>query len=180
MNKKWILGSLVGGLIVFLWQFLSWTALNLHSPNQKYTDKQNEILQCISQNITEDGTYLLPNLPPNASSDEQQAFMESVIGKPWGMVSYRKSNEMSMGMNMFRGFTADVLAVFLLCWLFSFIPSIETKKAMMICTVIGLVGYLTTEYSIDIWFKTNSIPDLIDAIVPWSLCGAWLGYWLKK
>ncbi len=45
MNQKTIIGALVGGVILFIWQFLSWTMLNLHGESQKYTAKQNEILQ---------------------------------------------------------------------------------------------------------------------------------------
>ncbi len=33
--KKMIVGALVGGLILFVWQFLTWGALNLHEAQQK-------------------------------------------------------------------------------------------------------------------------------------------------
>ena len=48
-----LIGSLVGGLILFLWQFLSWTALNLHGREMQHTPKQDAILQSLSQNLEE-------------------------------------------------------------------------------------------------------------------------------
>lgn len=180
MNKKWIIGALVGGFIVFFWQFLSWTLLNLHGPNQKYTPNQENIIDCLSTNLTEDGTYFIPNLPQGATSEEQQKAMESSAGKPWAIVSYRKSFNTSMGMNMFRGFTADIVAVLLLCWIFSLMPSINMKSAVMVSVGIGLIGYFTTSYALSIWYELNSIPELLDVISSWALCGIWLGFWLKK
>lgn len=180
MNKHWIVGSLVGGLILFIWQFISWAAVNFHSVNQRYTPNQDAILECLKTNITEDGSYYMPNVASGASSEDQQKLMESSIGKPWAVVSYHKEMEGSMGMNMLRGFSADIVAVLLLCWIFSMMPNVNIKKGIFICVTIGLVGYLTTQYSLTIWFKQNSWPDLLDAIVPWTLCGAWLGIWFGK
>jgi hypothetical protein len=180
MNTKWIIGALVGGLIVFLWQFLSWSLINLHSSNQKYTPNQDAILEYLSTSLTEDGSYFLPNAPKDATDEERQKVMESSLGKPWVQISYHQSMQMNMGLNMVRGYAADVVAVFILCWLLSMMSTVNIKNAVMISVGIGLIGYLTTQYSNSIWFEINSMPDLIDAIVGWSLCGAWLGFWFKK
>lgn len=180
MNTKWLIGTVVGGFIVFTWQFLSWAALNLHASNQQYTPNQENIINCLSTNITEDGTYFIPNVAEGTTSEEQQKLMESSAGKPWAIVSYRKSLNTSMGTNMMRGFAADIVAVFLLCWIFSLIPTVNIKSAIMVSVSVGLIGYLTTSYSNSIWFELNSLPDLIDVIIVWSLCGTWLGFWFKK
>ncbi len=41
--KKTIIGAIVGGIIIFAWQFLSWGPLNLHEAQQQYTPKQDTI-----------------------------------------------------------------------------------------------------------------------------------------
>jgi hypothetical protein len=46
--KKWLIGSLVGAILVFLWQFLSWTILPIHSGEAKYTPAEKEILTSLS------------------------------------------------------------------------------------------------------------------------------------
>lgn len=180
MNTKLIIGALVGGLLVFFWQFLSWSMLNVHASNQQYTANQDAILTCLSSNLPEGGSYFLPNVPPGTTQEDQQKIMESSIGKPWAQISYHKSMNMSMGMNMTRGFLADVVAVLLLCWLLGQVTNLTMQKSIMLSITVGLVGYLTTEYSNAIWFESNSLPDLIDAVVAWSLCGSWLGYWLNR
>ncbi len=180
MNTKMIVGALVGGLLVFVWQFLSWTMLNLHGSGQKYTANQDSILNYLGTQLQEEGTYFLPTYAPGASQEDQQKLMETMAGKPWAQISYHKSMNTAMGMNMVRGFLVDVFAVMLLIWLLSKIPGLTFQTAITSSIVVGVIGYLTTEYTNSIWFENNSVPDLIDAIVSWAICGTWLGYWLRK
>ena len=42
MNTKMIIGVVVGGFLVFLWQFLSWAMFNMHGSEQKYHQKINK------------------------------------------------------------------------------------------------------------------------------------------
>ena len=180
MNSKMIIGALVGGLLVFIWQFVSWAAINFHKGEQKYSPNQDAILQMLSSQLSEEGTYFLPTSPPNASSEEQQKAMEASMGKPWAQISYHKSMDANMGMNMFRGYLTDVVAVLLLIWLLMKIPNISMQTTIVSCIVVGLVGYLTTSYTNSIWFEKNTLPDLLDAVVAWTICGAWLGFWLRR
>ncbi|MBL0098852.1 MAG: hypothetical protein IPP49_01385 [Saprospiraceae bacterium] len=180
MNTKMIIGALVGGLLVFFWQFLSWSLVNVHSSEQKYTPHQDSILQNLSAQLTEDGTYFLPMYPPGASMEEQQKVMDAGAGKPWAQISFHKAMNTNMSMNMIRGYLADVVAVLLLCWLLAKIQDLTFMTAVIASVTVGIIGYLTTSYTNSIWFENNSIPDLIDAIVAWVLCGAWLGWWLRR
>ncbi|WP_236973473.1 hypothetical protein [Membranihabitans maritimus] len=61
MSKIWI-GSLVGGLILFIWQFLSWSMLNIHDNEMEYTPNQVQILEVLNENL-EEGNYFLPTAP---------------------------------------------------------------------------------------------------------------------
>lgn len=180
MTTKQIIGAVVGALIVFIWQFLSWAMLNLHASEQMYTPNQDTILQVLSTQLTEEGTYFLPNTPPGTSQEDQQKSMEASVGKPWAQISYHKSLNMSMGMNMFRGYMADLVAVFILIWLLIKLPDTNVVSCITASVAIGIIGYLTTEYTNSIWFEKNSMMDLVDAVVSWALCGAWLGFILKK
>jgi hypothetical protein len=178
MNKKLIIGALVGGLILFIWQFLSWALLDLHSSSMTYTSQQDQILAALEG--LDEGTYYLPRMAMDAPADAQQTFMENQVGKPWASVTYHKAMEMSMGMNMIRGFAADFLALLLLCWVLMKIDPIDFKTALLSTLAVGFIGYITIHYTDSIWFEANTIPDLIDTIIQWGLCGAWLGFFLPR
>lgn len=177
--KKQLIATLVGGLILFVWQFLSWSLLNIHGSEMAYSPNQDKILENLAQNL-EEGSYFMPGVPPGTSGEAAQAAMEANVGKPWATISYHKSMSNNMGMNMFRGFAVDLVAVFLLVWLLLKFTSVDLKTAVLAGLAIGGIGYLTGPYLNSIWFEGDSIGHLVDAIVQWGLVGAWLGWWLPR
>ena len=78
--RKLIIGALVGGILLFIWQFLSWTVLNLHYNAYQYTDKQDAIMSFLSTQIEKEGQYMLPSLPPDATREEHEAAMKTNAG----------------------------------------------------------------------------------------------------
>lgn len=179
MNKL-IIGGIVGGVMIFIWQFLSWGPLNLHKSQQRYTPKQDTILAFLNEQFSEDGFYYMPGLPEGASGDEYQKAMELNVGKPWAQIYYHKAWNTNMGMNMARGLMVNIVAALLLCWILLKIPENNFLNTLLIAFCVGMMSYLTTSYTSSIWFETPSMPDLLDAIMSWGLCGAWLGWWLNR
>lgn len=177
--KKTILGVLVGALILFIWQFISWGAVNLHSDMQQHTPKQTEILKYLGDNL-EEGFYMLPVSPPGTSSEDMQKQMEESNGKPWAQIYYHKAMDTSMGMNLFRGFVVDLLAVFLLVFILQKMGNASFQTIILSSLSVGLIGYLSVTYVNAIWFQTKTLADLLDAVASWGLIGLWLGYWLRR
>ena len=177
--KKTIIGTLVGALILFIWQFISWGAVNFHSGMQQHTPKQDEILKYLGDNLDE-GFYMLPVSPPGTSSEEMQKQMEASNGKPWAQIYYHKAMDTAMGMNLVRGFAVDLLAVFLLVWLLMKMGNPSFSTIITSAIIVGLIGYLSVSYVNSIWFKTKTLADLLDAVASWGLIGAWLGWWLRR
>ena len=178
--KKTIIASVVGGLILFLWQFASWAALNIHGSGMQYTPKQDKILEALAAEGLEEGSYFLPNVPPSASAEEHSAYQKANLGKPWAQISYHKSLNDNMTMNMIRGLIIDILAAFLLVWILMSNKDNNFKHSIMVSLAVGLIGYLTISYLNSIWFESNSIPHLIDTVVSWGLVGCWLGWYLTR
>jgi hypothetical protein len=178
--KKQLIAIVVTAVILFVWQFLSWALLPIHKDVYGYTPNQDKIMEALTQNLTTEGTYMMPMPPPDASPEQQQSIMEASMGKPWASVTYHRAMNMSMGMNMFRGLTVDLAVAFLLIWLLSKIENLSISTAVQASVVVGILGYLTIPYLNSIWFETGSLGHLVDAIVPWAIVGAWLGWWLNR
>ncbi|HET9745812.1 MAG TPA: hypothetical protein VFP97_08870 [Chitinophagaceae bacterium] len=181
--KKWLLGSLVGAIIVFLCQFLSWTILPVHQGEAKYTPAQNDVLNAIRNSIKEDGMYMMPTTPPDASMDEREKLMKDMDGQPWATVIYRSAYESDMVMPMIRGFLIDWFLVFTLIYILTR-GGVPTKIRTLAGSVaVGLFTFLAGPYMMHNWFQTPTeayIGHFIDAIVIWGLCGLWLGWWLNR
>ncbi len=177
--KKLIIGALVGGLLLFFWQFLSNTILDLHRPMQDYTPKQTEILNYLNENLDE-GFYYLPTAPAGTSAEENEKHMNEAIGKPWAQVYFHKAMNMSMPMNMLRGVIINILMVLLIGWVLLKMGKSSFQDIFLSCVVVGLVVYLNSSYTYSIWYQTKTMPDLIEYLVSWGLVGAWLGWWLNR
>ncbi len=177
--KKIAIGSLVGGIIVFFWQFLSWALFELHRPMQEYTPKQAEILEFLDKNL-EEGFYYLPTLPKGSTPEQYETFMKECEGKPWAQIYFHKSLDMSMGLSMARGLIADILAVAFLTWILLKMGNASFRTILISSIGVGLISFLTVIYTQSIWFQHKVLIDLLDAIVQWGLTGLWLGWWLRK
>lgn len=178
--QKTIIAALVGAIILFLWQFLSWAALDLHRVEMSYTAQQGPIMEALASANLEDGTYSLPNHPDDATAAEKQAHNETMEGQPWAMITYHKAFESNMAMMMIRSFLINFLSVFLLVWVLGKMADLNFMTTLLASLAVGLIGYFTIDYLYYIYMGGNTIPVLIDTIVSWGLVGAWLGWWLNR
>lgn len=181
--KKMIIGAIVGGIILFAWQFLTWGVLNLHEAQQQYTPKQDSVLAYLGTQFSEDGAYFMPNYPPGTSRDEIEKQMKAMEGKPWAQVVYRKSmaGMNKMYMNMGRSLLVNFVIVWLLCWLLTKIamPSFGTVFIGTIGT--GIIVFLHSPYMMHIWYGSfDLMAHFVDVLVAWGVTGLWLGWWLTR
>ncbi len=178
-----IIASLVGGIILFVWQFLTWGVLNLHEAQQKYTPKQDSILAYLGTQFNDDGAYFMPNYPPGTSRDEMEKQMKTSEGKPWAQVIYHKSmpGMNSMFMNMGRSLLVNIFIVWLLCWLLVKIPSPSFSTIFLGTLGTGIIIFLHAPYTMHIWYGSfDLMAHFTDALVAWGITGLWLAWWLRR
>ena len=181
--KKWFIGSLVGAIIIFAWQFLSWEILGLHDGGMKYTENQQAILNTLSTSLKEEGSYFMPTVAPGADKKEKMDLMKQSEGKPWAWIIYHQSMENNMAKQMIRGFLIDFVLVLLLVIVLTKGGLPGSSGIFTGTLAIGIITFLWGPYTGHNWFD---LPwpfikgDMIDAVVAWGICGLWLGWWLRK
>jgi F0F1-type ATP synthase assembly protein I len=179
--RKILIGAIVGGLIIFIWQFLSFALINFHRPAQNYTDKQERILSFLNSQQLKEGGYILPSAPENASMEDHEKLMNSAFGKPWAMIQYHHSQENNMAMNMIRGFLVNFIIVLLFCWLIRRMNAPSAGTIVTSALAVGLIVFMNAPYTSHIWYQSFDIwAYLGDAVVSWGLTGLWLGWWLRR
>jgi hypothetical protein len=179
--KKYFIGSVVGAIIIFAWQGLSWMVIGIHDNSMKYHPAQKEIMDVISANTTEEGLYMMPSAQ---TKKEREAMKEGMGGKPWASVIYHKSFNSDITMRLVRGFLIDIFLVISVIYILTRGGAVPIPRRVFSGSVaLGLAFFLWGPYTGHVWFDLpwHMIKgDLIDAIVAWSLCGAWLGWWLNR
>ena len=179
--KKLLIGAIVGGIILFIWQFLSWTVLNLHNNAYQYTDKQDAIMSALSSQIEKDGQYMIPGLPATATKEQHEEFMKTQAGKPWALVQYQQSRDMNMGANMIRGLIVDMLIIGFFCALISRMNALNFTAIFISSLFVGLIVFFNVPYTNHIWFKGfDLMAYFTDCLVSWGLAGIWLGWLYGK
>ena len=179
--KKLAIASILGAIVIFLWQFLSFALLEIHNPATDYTPKQTEILNYLSTQFTESGSYVMPRSPKGTSSEEMEKSMKEFEGKPWAIVSYHKSNDMNMSANMLRGIVINIIMVGLLCWIVSRLKDPTFSTILLTSIVTGLIIFFNVPYTSHIWYETFDVNAyFIDAIVGWGLVGLVVGLVYRK
>jgi hypothetical protein len=170
--KRQLLFSLIGAVIIFVWQFLSFAMPNFHKSSMSYTPLQDEILKNFEELGLKEGMYLVGAPDPNTSMDEQKAAMKSYEGKPWAVINYQAYNSMDMAMPMIRGFLVCFVISFLLFWIIQQQKDPTLKNRLFLALAIGMISFFFVPYTRFIWFKE---PDIFayfaDGIVPWAILG---------
>jgi hypothetical protein len=180
--KKIIIGAFVGGIILFIWQFLSWTALNWHEAQQRYTPKQDSILAYLGTQFSEDGAYMMPSFPQGATREEMEKQMKLSEGKPWAQVIYHKSMPAmnKMYMNMGRSLLTNITILLLLCWLITKINAPSFGTVFMGTLGAGLISFLNGPYTMHIWYHSfDLMANFADTLVAFGATGLWLAWWLR-
>ena len=173
--KPIFLSTVVGGLVLFIWQFLSFAAINLHGPAQQYTPLDREILAHLDALDLDEGMYALGSPSPEERADPDglgAEYMARMEGQPYGVLNYQHEWRGDMTPNLIRSLVMNLIAAALIAWLLSQAKHPTMLKRMLFAIGIGLSGFIFYPYSNFIWFKNPDIvAHMIDAIVPFGLVG---------
>lgn len=178
--KNKILFSVLGGIILFAWMFLSWAMPGFHKAASTYTPLQGDILLKLEELGLQEGMYMLGQADPATTKDEQSKQYEELEGKAWAVVNYHKAMDMDMVMPMIRGVLVCIVIAFLLFWMFLQQKNPTLVNRIYLALAVGMIGFLFLPYSHFIWYKE---PDIFayfaDAIIPWVIL-ALLGHKMAK
>ena len=183
--KRTLIATIVGTLIVFFCQALSWMISPIHKNSFKTTDKQDAILSVISSSLTEDGLYYLPMLSPDAPHEEQEKFMEAQMGKPAAAINYMQAAHYDMGKNMACGFIFTFIGVWIIVYILTKCGgSFNTMGSRVTVTLILSVFVIFRSYMME-WNWMNSpmhyiSGQIIDELLGGLLLGLWLGWYLGR
>lgn len=169
--KKQLYFALVAGLVLFIWQFLSFAALGLHESSMAYTDKQDELLEAIDATGLETGMYYLGRAE-TASEEDMNMFQEKYEGKRFARLNLMEDNTQDMQVNLIRGFLVCIVLMFLMYYVYAQQKDASLMQRIRCSIIIGLAIFFMVPYTNFIWFPQPDIyAHLIDAIVPWTLVG---------
>src|SRR5689334_513826 len=93
--KKIVIAAIVGSIILFAWNAVSWMVMPTHTHSFRYTPAQDSILHVLKNSGLTTGAYMIPsvdngNLSPFDAEYQKkhEELMNAVIGHPMATLFY--------------------------------------------------------------------------------------------
>jgi hypothetical protein len=174
MKKHWVLASLLGGIISFVWLVVSWLVMNWHEPTIHRFANQNKVAEAIRENATEDGIYLIPYFKPSKAIGEREEVKEIFEKGPKVFASIHVK-PLKIGAWQFAlSLINQIISAFLIFWLLSKTKGLNYLQGVGFITIAGLVASLLGMIPFWIWrhFAFDFIAlCALDIIIGWFLAG---------
>jgi hypothetical protein len=169
--KKLLLAALLGGLAMFLWEFVAHMFTPLGDAGLRYLPKPDVVSASLQSAIGDTpGMFMFPTggMTGTSSREEQhkamERMMEEIKTKPSGLLVYKPAGrEFNFGKNLGVQFATDFLKALIAAWLLARTGLLTFGSRVGFVVVAGLLAAITT--SIPYWnwygftgaFTTGSI-----------------------
>jgi hypothetical protein len=142
--KSLILGTILGGLVAFLWTTVSWELLGWHEKPLLAFQNEDELSAFITSHAEKSGVYLLPSGVPaaNLSAEQKKEAEAAIVAKmqkgPIMFAAVRKEGFGSITVGLIRQVLSEFAAALLLTWLLLQTSGLSYAKRVAFLAVVGL------------------------------------------
>jgi hypothetical protein len=181
--KRAIIAALIGAIILFVYQALSWTVLPVHKDFSRYSKNQDAALSALSANLKRGGVYFLPGLPPGASSKEHEEQTAKMEGKPWAIVEYHPSYHNDMTTSMIKGLLINFFAVLVVALTLNYGAFNSFRSRFLVAAGFLVFAIFMSRLTDWNWWQTPVhalTGEIIDMVVMGLLLGVWMGWFMGR
>jgi len=117
--KKILIAALVGGVVAFLWGFVSWAALGFSNQYTHEFENEDAVLAALAEGATEPGFYLVPGMrDADGEMRDMEAWQQMSSEGPYAQVMLRPEGmDHNPAMMMPRGLLLEIVAALLIALL---------------------------------------------------------------
>ena len=156
MVKQLVLGTILGGIVLFVWSFIAWTFVPWPGePLLSFTNDE-AVVAAIKANAARSGNYLLPNEVKRTAgmTDEQykaaqQAAMDKMSRGPIIFAAIRLEPFGSMVKPLVIKFITQLVAAFLASFLLLQTNGLSYAIRILFVTILGLIIFVGA--NVDEW-----------------------------
>jgi hypothetical protein len=175
MLSTCIKGGIFGGLILFVWSFLSWTLIPWHTTTLNNFKDETAVVEVLKANTPTSGMYLLPSMQTMNQNPTAQLPMVFASIKLEGMTS--------MTTGMVTQLLIDMVAAFFVTWLLTKTTGLSYRKRIGFVVIFALAAGIAIDLSYWNWFCFDTkytLVSLADGLIGWLLTGIVLAKFTPK
>jgi hypothetical protein len=180
MTKSLILGTILGGLAAFVWSSISWEVIGWHERTMVAFHNEDEVSAVIASHAGQDGTFILPSMPPTAGMTPEQkraalaAVMQKMRAGPIMVAAVRRGGFGSYGRGLIVQLLSLMAAAFLLTWLVLQTSGLSYARRVTFLAVIGLLASVIVDLPNWNWWGFSgayTAVNLADSMLTWLVAG---------
>jgi hypothetical protein len=180
MTKSLILGTILGGLVAFVWSSVSWEVIGWHEKTMVGFQNEDEVSAVITSHATQDGTYRLPNMPPTAGMPPEQkksalaALMQKMQTGPIMVAAVRRGGFGSYGRGLIVQLLSLMAAAFLLTGLLLQTTGLSYARRVVFLAIVGLAASVIADLPNWNWWGFSgayTAVNLADSTLTWLVAG---------
>lgn len=180
MTKSLVLGTVLGGLMAFLWSSVSWELLGWHEKGMLSFQNEDDVSAMIALHTSKDGIYLLPSPPPSEGMTAEQnkqaqaATMAKMQSGPIMFAAVRPGGFGSFARALIIQLLSLLAAAFLLTWLLLQTCNLTYARKVAFLAVVGLAASVIADLPNWNWWGfsgTYTAVNLADCTITWLLAG---------
>lgn len=174
--KRILLAALLGGLVVFVWSFISHMVFNIEGSAVRTLPNEEATLEALRGSIPEAGFYIFPLMgdPSTATKEEEARWMEKYRTGPAGVLVYRPlGGEFSFSRLLVVELLSNILAALIAALLLARMVGSYLQR-VLILAALGIFAWLSISISYWNWYGfpgSFTFSEGLDQLLGWLVAG---------
>jgi hypothetical protein len=172
--------GIVGGIVFFVWQIISWMVLPWHMMTIHHLDNPRTVASAVVENMpTECGPYAVPNFyypgNENVSEEQLQNDVDRGISRPLLFIAAHPKDANPRSPAVFIGLLiVYIITGGLISYLMSHMHNFRYMKRVVLVTLFGLTMGIMSYFPFCFWWGVSAgfvTVMVLDLVIGWFLAG---------
>jgi hypothetical protein len=172
MLKKFLLGALGGGFVLFVWSSIWWAMSGIPVAAIRTFKDEAAVERVLRENAPEPGYYVLPT--PNVPGDHAEKRMQKVATGMFVAATVNANGLGPIGPQLGTSFLGNVICAAIATWMLLMASGHSYGQRVLFCTLAGLFAGMCCLYPQIVWwgYPARYIAlAILDQIIAWTLAG---------
>jgi hypothetical protein len=187
MKNKILLSGVAGGIVIFVWSFISHMLLPLGEAGIKTLPNENAIIDAMRDNIKESSIYLFPSfMGSDMTAAQQEAYNKKREQGPVGFLVYHSEGAAltfpkRLVIELITNIISALIAAFLLSQALRTLTNFGSR--VLFVTLLGAIPFFVIDASYWNWYDfpmAYVLAQLADQVVGFALAGVVMAKMLKQ
>ena len=183
--KQVLIGGLVGGVVFFVYLFISWMVLPFHTMTFSDIEDTKPLAESLQALNLETGLYTVPGMS-EWEANEEEFLARHEAGPVVPLLIYRAERVPPMSVMMYiKGLILTLLAAFFVAWIMKLaLPNLNSYlHRVLIATAFGIFAAAVGPLSMGNWmtFPAGYVwAEVFDQVIGWTLVGLAMAPFIKE